>query len=281
MIRLLALFLSLLFAMPALAQVTPEVTPHWDPASEYITAGQDELGYRSWFMALPSRSSQVKAFNDYLSTYDVAGIVPTWQLFRTATAWQRCAGQPFEIPPTSEWPNIVQTLRYVRDYVIPAVGPVEPVSGYRNPALNVCAGGAPESAHKHYSAIDLVPLRPTTREQLMQTLCTAHGRRGPAYGVGLGFYAFLRFHVDTTKYRRWNMDPTVASHCPPIVRPPDLASVGRPLPQPQPTTAPTPGPTALESVTAEQAPAATATTPVEAAPADQATSPPDPLAPQH
>ena len=159
-----------------------------------------------------------------------AGIVPTWQLLRTATAWQRCGGQPFEIPPTSEWPNIVQTLRYVRDYVIPAVGPVEPVSGYRNPALNVCAGGAQESAHKHYSAIDLVPLRPTTREQLMQTLCAAHGRRGPAYGVGLGFYAFLRFHVDTTKYRRWNMDPAVASHCPPIVRPPDLASVGQPLP---------------------------------------------------
>ena len=39
-----------------------------------------------------------------------------------------CRGQPFEIPPTSEWPHIVQTLRYVRDYVIPAVGPVEPVS---------------------------------------------------------------------------------------------------------------------------------------------------------
>lgn len=280
MIRSLVLFLSLLFAMPALAQVTPKVTPHWDPASEYITAGQDELGYRSWFMALPSRSYQVKMFNEYLSTYDVAGIVPTWQLFRTATAWQRCAGQPFEIPPTSEWPNIVQTLRYVRDYVIPAVGPVEPVSGYRNPSLNVCAGGAPESAHKHYSAIDLVPLRPTTREQLMQTLCTAHGRRGPAYGVGLGFYAFLRFHVDTTKYRRWNMDPAVASHCPPIVRPSDLASVGRPLTQPQTTTATTPEPTALESVTAGQASAQPAASPAEPAPTDQPKSPPDPLAPQ-
>ena len=33
----------------------------------------------------------------------------------------------------SEWPHIVQTLRYIRDYVIPAVGPVEPVSVYRNP----------------------------------------------------------------------------------------------------------------------------------------------------
>ena len=280
MIRLLALILSLVIATPALAQGT-QLTPHWDPASEYITAGQDELGYRSWFMALPSRQSQVKAFNEYLGTYEVAGIVPTWQLFRTATAWQRCAGQPFEIPPTSEWPNIVQTLRYIRDYVVPAVGPVEPVSAYRNPSLNVCAGGAPESAHKHYSAIDLVPLRQTTREQLMQTLCAAHGRRGPAYGVGLGFYAFLRFHVDTTKYRRWNMDPAVASHCPPIVRPPDLASVGQPLPRPQATATTTSVVTsALEAVKADQAPAPAATQAPETVPADRSASPPDPLAPQ-
>ena len=141
--------------------------PAWNPAAPYITVGQDEPGYRSWFLAAPWRAGQVRQFNDYLITYQVAGIVPTWQLFRTATAWKDCGGQPFEIPPTSEWPHIVQTLRYIHDYVIPAVGPVEPVSGYRNPSLNQCAGGAPESAHKHYSAVDLVPLRPITREQLM------------------------------------------------------------------------------------------------------------------
>ena len=216
-----------LFAAPAAAQTAD---PAWNPAADYITEGQDAAGYQSWYLAAPWRASQVKAFNDYLATYQVAGILPTWQLFRTATSWQKCRAQPFEVPPTSEWPHIVQTLRYVHDYVIPAVGPVEPVSGYRNPVLNVCAGGAPESAHKHYSAIDMVPLRPTTREELMRTLCSAHARRGPDYQVGLGFYAFLRFHVDTTKFRRWNMDPAVASHCPPIVRPTDIATVGQPLP---------------------------------------------------
>lgn len=275
MIRLLALILSLLVASPALAQGMQILQPQWNPAAEYITAGQDEPGYRSWFIALPSRPMQVKAFNDYLATYEVAGIVPTWQLFRTATSWQKCAGQPFEIPPTSEWPHLVQTLRYVRDYVIPAVGPVEPVSGYRNPILNQCAGGAPESAHKHFSAIDLVPLSPTTREQLMQRLCAIHGRRGLAYEVGLGFYAFLRFHVDTSKYRRWNMDPAVASHCPPIIRPPDMASVGRPLPQAQPTT-PAPEATALEAVKTEQLPQPSAPMPADPA----LPLPADPLAPQ-
>lgn len=229
--RALLALLPLILADPAAAQV-----PAYNPTAAYITVGQDEPGWRSWYLALPTRALQVKAFNDYLRTYEVAGIVPTWQLFRTATSWERCAGQPFEVPPSSQWPHIVQTLRYVRDYVIPAVGPVEPVSGYRNPVLNVCAGGAPESAHKHYSAIDLVPLRATTREQLMRTLCAVHGRRGPDYGVGLGFYAFLRFHVDTTKFRRWNMDPAVADQCPPIVRPAVVPTVGQPIASTTPPT---------------------------------------------
>ncbi len=238
-------------AAPAAVQAAPApVAPAvWNPAADYITAGQDEPGYRSWYLAAPWRPAQVKAFNDYLTRYQVGGIFPTWQLLRTATSWQKCASQPFEVPPTSEWPHIVQTLRYVHDYVIPAVGPVEPVSGYRNPVLNQCAGGAPESAHKHYSAIDLVPLRPTTREQLMRTLCGVHALRGPDYGVGLGFYAFLRFHVDTTKYRRWNMDPAVANQCPPILRPSDIATVGQPA-QPQPQAAPTSAPAVASAPTA-------------------------------
>ena len=227
MIWLLALSIGA-SAQPAVPHAPPPYG--WQPTAAYVTAGQDEPGYRNWYMASPKHAYAVASFNNYLTTYGVSGIVPTWQLLRTATSWQRCGAQPYEVPPTSEWPNVVQTLRYVRDYVIPAVGPVEPVSAYRNPILNICAGGAAESAHKHYSAIDLVPLRPTTREGLMRTLCSVHARRGPDYGVGLGFYAFLRFHVDTTKYRRWGADAGSTS-CPPIIRPADVASVYQP-PQP-------------------------------------------------
>jgi hypothetical protein len=259
-------FALLLLASPVAAQtvaplpaapVAPAPQPAaWDPAAPYITAGQDEPGYRSWYLAAPWRAGQVKSFNDYLASAQVTGIVPTWQLLRTATSWQECGAQPFEVPPPDEWPHMVQTLRYIRDYVIPAVGPVEPVSVYRNPTLNQCAGGAPESAHKLDSAVDLVPLRPTDRITLMRTLCGVHNQHGEAYQAGLGFYAYLRFHIDSTKYRRWNMDPAVAAECPPIVHPEDIASVGQPLPpagqaQPQPpqaappavATAPVPAPT--------------------------------------
>ncbi len=219
--RMLALVL--LFAAASLRAQTPAVSPApapdvWDPVKDYITIGQDEPGYRNWYVATPAHATSVKAFNDYLVQYGVGGVFPTWQLLRTATSWQRCGGQPFEVPPTSEWPHIVQTLRYVRDYVIPAVGPVEPVSGYRNPHLNVCAGGAPESAHKHYSAIDMVPLRPTNRPELMSKLCNTHAARGLEYHAGLGFYAFLRFHVDSTRFRRWGVDAMPDSPpCPAIV----------------------------------------------------------------
>jgi peptidase M15-like protein len=202
----------------------------WNPAADYISVGQDEPGYRSWYLAAPWRAAQVKAFNDFLVTNQVGGIFPTWQLLRTATSWQECGGQPFEVPPSDQWSHMVQTLRYVRDYVIPAVGPVEAVSVYRNPTLNQCAGGAPESAHKEDSAIDMVPLRPIDRITLMRILCGIHSEHGAAYNAGLGFYAFIRFHVDSTKYRRWNMDPAVAAECPPIIHPEDIASVGQPLP---------------------------------------------------
>jgi hypothetical protein len=238
--------LALLISAQAPAAPQPVPVAPFNPAAAYITAGQDEPGYRSWYLAAPWRAAQVKSFNDYLATYQVSGIVPTWELLRTATSWQECGGQPFEIPPTQEWPHIVQTLRYVRDYVVPAVGPVEPVSGYRNPVLNQCSGGAPESAHKHYSAIDMVPLRPTTREAMMRTLCMVHSEHGAAYNAGLGFYAFLRFHVDSTKFRRWNMDPAVAAACPPIVHPDDVASVGQPLPAP---AIPSPPPVATAPLT--------------------------------
>jgi hypothetical protein len=229
-------------AAPAAAQVAvapaPQAQPAvWNPTADYISAGQDEPGYRSWYLAAPWRAAQVKSFNDYLASAQVSGILPTWQLLRTATSWQECGGQPFEVPPATEWPHMVQTLRYVRDYVVPAVGPVEAVSVYRNPVLNQCAGGAPESAHRLDSAIDMVPLRPTDRITLMRILCGIHTRHGAPYNAGLGFYAYLRFHVDSTKFRRWNMDPAVAAECPPIVHPEDIASVGQPMPAAS-TTAP-------------------------------------------
>lgn len=204
----LAIAVSFMLTASTAAAQSPVWTPGmpWDPTAPYITAGQDEPGYRSWYMAAPWHASAVKSFNDYLVTYEVAGIVPTWQLLRTASDWQKCGAQPFEVPPSKDWPNVVQTLRYLRDRVIPTIGPVEPVSVYRNPALNQCAAGAPESSHRFMQAVDLVPLRPITRDAMIEQLCAVHALSGEPYGVGLGFYVGLRFHVDSRKFRTWGIN---------------------------------------------------------------------------
>ena len=191
----------------------PQPAAWWNPAADYVTAGQDEPGYRAWIARDPTRPVTVSAFHRYLDSAGVAYVVPTWQLLRTASDWQRCGAEPFDIPPVSEWANVVQTLRYVRDYVVPAVGPVEPVSAYRNPLLNRCAGGAANSVHQHLSAIDMVPLTPTNRDAMMERLCPIHAAEGRRYAVGLGFYAKLRFHVDSSRFRTWGRNDEGALAC--------------------------------------------------------------------
>jgi hypothetical protein len=224
----------------------------WAPTASYVTVGQDEPGYRNWYLAASWHAGSVKSFNDYLVSYGVGGVVPTWQLLRTASDWQKCGAQPFEVPPQEDWPNVVQALRYIRDRVVPAIGPVEPVSVYRNPVLNQCAGGAQESAHRFMQAVDMVPLRPITRGALIDQLCAIHAGSGAAYGVGLGFYVGLRFHVDSRKFRTWGINDNGGiacvrsyqlAHAQEVTVTPEPAATSPSPPAPLPT-APTPSVTA-------------------------------------
>lgn len=177
----------------------------WQPTAPYVIVGQDEPGYRNWYLASPVHPIRVRAFNAYLTTNGVGGVVPTWQLIRTASDWSKCGAPPFEVPPTEHWPNIVHALRFVGAFVEPLIGEVEPVSAYRNPGLNDCAGGASTSAHLTGGGIDMVPLRPITRESLMTALCGLHVRSGGWNGIGLGLYKGLRFHIDARSFREWGM----------------------------------------------------------------------------
>ncbi|MEA3045275.1 MAG: hypothetical protein QOH47_3113 [Sphingomonadales bacterium] len=187
--RLLALLLLLAAATPAAAQELP--------------VGQSEADYRAWLASNPGNVAQILSFEAWQQAAGVDHVLPTWQLVRTASMWRECGGAAFEVPPFRLWPGMVRTLRFIRDHVRAAVGPVEAVSGYRNPALNACARGSERSAHLDFFALDLVPLQPTTRRQLFERLCPMHDRWGAAAGAGLGFYAFTRFHIDTRSFRRW------------------------------------------------------------------------------
>lgn len=193
-----ALSLTAGLAMPAMAQDREPQAP----------AGYGQ--YQAWLAADPVRPGQVEALEAFLTAEGVAGIVPTWQLIRTATSWRAC-GAPFAVPERASWANMAPALRFVRDRVIPAIGPVEPVAVYRDAAMNACAGGARGSAHRSFHALDLIPTRRLSLDQLTAALCPIHAAHGPRARIGLGFYAGVRFHVDARGFRSWGVDQRGAS----------------------------------------------------------------------
>lgn len=213
-------------------------------AQQLPNEGQSEEAYHRFVAVKPHFAAEVRAFEQWLRAKGVHGVLPTWQILRTATMWSQCAGPPFEVPPRKLWRNVAATLRFVRDHVSRALGPVQAVSAYRNPVLNSCAGGARSSAHRDYSALDLVPLKPLNRRQIFNAVCPLHSGKGPASGVGLGFYAFTRFHVDTRSFRRWGSAGALGNESPCAVLERGGDPEAPPLPRPDPLPTPPPEPLA-------------------------------------
>lgn len=169
--------------------------------------GQARADFNAWLARSPDSRQGVRAFRSYLAANGVDDVVPLWQLVRTSSSWRQCAAGRFEVAPRENWDNIVTTLKFIERDVVPAVGPVQAVSGYRNASLNACSNGAPASAHRHFFALDLMPVDPgVTRGALVRGVCQAHGRDGRSFDTGLGFYAGTRFHVDSSGFRRWGPD---------------------------------------------------------------------------
>ena len=167
--------------------------------------------FRSWIAAAPGRDAEVRAFEQFLAAQNVAGVFPTYEILRSESLWAQCGGQPFVLAARAEWPNVVGTLRFIRDQVVPQTGPLEIVSGYRDPGLNTCSGGRSASAHMEFWALDLEPLAHISREQMIANLCPVFWTRGRAAHIGLGFYDDTRFHVDSRSFRTWGEDAHGAS----------------------------------------------------------------------
>lgn len=190
LIRLAALALLALFATPSLAQSLAE--------------GQSKADYLAWLARDPGARAEVLSFKSYLEAAGVQDVVPTWQLVRTASMWRECNGPRFEVAPTGEWVHIADTLSFVKAHVEPVIGKVEALSGFRNEELNQCSGGAKASAHRHFYALDLTPAsEDISRAAMIRSICKIHDFRGEDYGIGLGFYNGMRFHVDSKGFRRW------------------------------------------------------------------------------
>jgi len=222
----------LLIALALLAGAAPA------QGQELPDAGQSEGAFGQYLAKKPVFRSEVQELEKWLRAKRVAGILPTWQILRTASMWKACNGPPFEVPPRKLWPNLAATLRFVRDHVRPALGPLQAVSAYRNPVLNICARGSAGSAHRDFSALDLVPDKRLSRRQIFNQICRVHGRKGPGGGVGLGFYAFARFHVDTRSFRRWGSAGPLGNESPCAVLERGEDPEAPPLPRPADPTTP-------------------------------------------
>lgn len=171
-----------------------------------------ESAFATWRDMKTERQTQFAEFQGFLRKHSVADVLPAYQLWRTSSSSAQCQSDAFVVPDRAHWPNIVMTLRFVRDQVQPTIGPVEVASAYRDDALNACSGGAKHSAHRTYYALDLVPLRPDLdRATLIQRMCSVHAAKGVAYKTGLGFYSGRRFHIDSLRFRRWGPDGTGAT----------------------------------------------------------------------
>ena len=197
---------ALVLALIALPLLSPSPVP-----GQSLAEGQSEADYHAWLARDPAARAQVIAFRQFLDFKDVDKVVPTWQLLRTASMWRECSGPRFQVAPFTEWNHIASTLDFIEQHVEPVIGPVQALSGYRNAELNQCSGGAKASAHRHFYALDLTPVRDIPRAAMIRSICAIHGWRGAEHDIGLGFYSGLRFHVDSKGFRKWGSDGKGAS----------------------------------------------------------------------
>ena len=188
-------------AQPAVAH------SHDDVDYPQVAPGQERADFNAWVARSSANEASVREFQSYLSANGVGDVLPVWQLVRTSSSWRECGASQFEVAPRDKWDNIVTTLKFIERDVEPAVGQVQAVSGYRNESLNRCSHGAPASAHRMFFALDLMPVNASvTRRELIHDVCSAHARDGRDFSTGLGFYNGVRFHVDSSGFRKWGPD---------------------------------------------------------------------------
>lgn len=214
-------------ARPAAVAGPPPEKRAVSPTAADAMAGTPQA-FRDWIAAHPDEAQRYLAFVAFLNARGVGDILPPWQLVQsdTGAATSRCEIPPFVVPEEAKWPQVVPTLRLIRERIIPAVGPVRVLSGYRTRAANRCAKGAEGSSHMSFSALDLRAdnvRAQSDQKELFATLCKIWHQSPSSDGFGLGAYYMRnwpgmneegRFHVDTIGKRTWGHSyGAYTSHC--------------------------------------------------------------------
>lgn len=171
--------------------------------------------YSHWLM-MGDNQARVREYERFLDTHGVGNIIPSFELFKSARDWQKCAKSEYMVPSRELWTNQLPTLKVFK-YLVAAkvLNEFEVTSVYRDLPLNQCAGGAGSSRHLFNSAIDfrIGPEFPQAEdyariENSKFKLCQFWQNHGQSLNMGLGLYASGQIHIDTQGYRTWGPDLT-------------------------------------------------------------------------
>lgn len=166
--------------------------------------------YTSWLMQ-DNNLAESRAYERFLERHQVANIIPSHELFKTARDWQKCGRSEYMVPNQELWNNQIKTLKVFKQLIASGIlTDFEVTSVYRDLPLNQCAGGASSSKHLFNSAIDfrIGPQYPTAAdytyiESTKYKLCQFWAQHGQDWNLGLGMYASGQIHIDTQGYRTW------------------------------------------------------------------------------
>ncbi len=145
-------------------------------------------------------------YKEIIETFEQSGVtheLPLYLVLLQGTNWRLNGKSAFIIPQKKNWPNMINTLLFIEQYLMPELGLLIPVSGDRTPEYNIISGGASRSKHLEFCALDLVPVKTYRREDLHQKLRYIHRKFGAKFNIGLGLYSGVRFHIDSCGYRSW------------------------------------------------------------------------------
>jgi hypothetical protein len=105
-------------------------------------------------------------------------------------------------PPRKLWENIGPTIKVLDQLRARLGAPIRILNVYRSPAYNACIGGAPQSEHMNFRAVDFMAegnSRPADWARLLRSMRDDEG----LFHGGVGLYSSF-VHVDTGRTRDWS-----------------------------------------------------------------------------
>ncbi|PMH43290.1 hypothetical protein BCU68_04265 [Vibrio sp. 10N.286.49.B3] len=160
------------------------------------------VAFKGWALLNKNEKRLIEIKEQFLAA-GIKETMPLYLVLLQGTDWTHTKSTLFTLPDDKNIPKMINTIRFIQTYIEPEIGLVIPVSGERTAEYNQEAGGASQSKHLSFCALDVVPKDSIDRTVLHEKLLHIFNTVGKKYNVGLGLYSGVRFHIDTCGFRQW------------------------------------------------------------------------------